>query len=310
MKWKKHGLLFAPSGEFYWMKKYAILPTPEWIEEKNCIRVYFASTNEENVGHITYLDCDADNPLQIIHYPGKFILGPGENGCFDDCGVNPVSLFSFDNKKYLSYIGFQRTEKLPYMMFSAWAEINNEACINRPNVPYLDRTEQEPHIRSAPFVLQVENNYLIYYVAAQGWKTMSEGFYNGKTLPVYQIKILRTVDFKQFESIPEPAIKAETESEFGFGRPWVLYDNEVFKMWYSVRTMNAGYRVGYAESKDGIHWKRTDNLVGIEPSATGWDSEMICYAAVIKVKNKYWMFYNGNGHGLSGMGLAEAIEWK
>jgi hypothetical protein len=76
-------------------------------------------------------------------------------------------------------------------------------------------------------------------------------------------------------------------------------------MWYSLRRKNITYRIGYAESKDGIHWERKDNEAGIDVSENGWDSEMICYPAVIKVKGKTYLFYNGNNNGVTGFGYAE-----
>ena len=64
------------------------------------------------------------------------------------------------------------------------------------------------------------------------------------------------------------------------------------------------YRIGYAESKDGITWKRLDDKAGIERSKFGWDSEMMSYPNVIKYQDKIYMFYNGNGFGQSGFGYA------
>ncbi|MEP5069850.1 MAG: hypothetical protein ABJQ96_04225, partial [Crocinitomicaceae bacterium] len=66
---------------------------------------------------------------------------------------------------------------------------------------------------------------------------------------------------------------------------------------------------GYAESLDGIEWERKDREVGIDVSEAGWDSEMVCFPSVIKVKDKTFMFYNGNNNGKTGFGVAELIEW-
>jgi hypothetical protein len=76
-------------------------------------------------------------------------------------------------------------------------------------------------------------------------------------------------------------------------------------MWYSIRSHSRPYRIGYAESGDGLQWERRDDEAGIEASASGWDSEMICYAAVIDVNGRRLMFYNGNRHGATGFGVAE-----
>ena len=59
------------------------------------------------------------------------------------------------------------------------------------------------------------------------------------------------------------------------------------------------------ESDDGIHWTRNDNFSSILSSDNSEsDSEMIEYAAVIKYKEMYYMFYNGNNYEIDGIGLA------
>ena len=77
-------------------------------------------------------------------------------------------------------------------------------------------------------------------------------------------------------------------------------------MWYCYRGQKEikTYRIGYAESKGGLVWERKDELAGIDVSASGWDSECICYPYVFDYNNERYMFYNGNGYGKSGFGLA------
>ena len=73
-------------------------------------------------------------------------------------------------------------------------------------------------------------------------------------------------------------------------------------MWFGYKKDH--YRIGYAESTDGIQWDRKDNEVNIDVSDSGFDSIMMEYASIIKHKNKYIMFYNGNNYGFDGIGLA------
>ena len=78
-------------------------------------------------------------------------------------------------------------------------------------------------------------------------------------------------------------------------------------MWYSTKgkyPRNIEYQIGYAESLDGQNWVRMDLRAGIYSSNSGWDSEMIEYAAVLKIKGIYYMFYNGNNYGIDGFGVA------
>ncbi len=86
-------------------------------------------------------------------------------------------------------------------------------------------------------------------------------------------------------------------------------------MWYSVRNgsdyrknTEKSYRIGYAESVDGIKWIRKDKDVGIDVSEEGWDIEMLAYPNVYRHKNKLFMLYNGNGFGQSGFGYAVLDE--
>jgi predicted GH43/DUF377 family glycosyl hydrolase len=77
-------------------------------------------------------------------------------------------------------------------------------------------------------------------------------------------------------------------------------------MWYSYR--GRSYRIGYAESDNGIEWVRKDEEVGIDVSESGWDSEMIEYPYIFDHEGQRYMLYNGNGYGRTGIGLAVLEE--
>jgi hypothetical protein len=86
-------------------------------------------------------------------------------------------------------------------------------------------------------------------------------------------------------------------------------------MWYCYRgsidyrtDKQQSYRLGYAESIDGLRWARKDNEVGIDRSETGWDSVMMCYPYIYEHKGRKYLFYNGNGFGESGLGYAVLEE--
>ena len=73
-------------------------------------------------------------------------------------------------------------------------------------------------------------------------------------------------------------------------------------MWYSYR--GPSYRIGYAESADGIVWTRRDSTSVVPPSESGWDSEMTTYPVVVRRGDRLYMLYNGNDYGRTGIGLA------
>ena len=96
------------------------------------------------------------------------------------------------------------------------------------------------------------------------------------------------------------------KNEYALSKPIVIKEKGLYRMWYSYRGngLVETYRIGYAESNDGRSWTRKDDLVGIDVSESGWDSEMICYPFIFDHKGKRYMLYNGNGYGKTGFGLA------
>ena len=99
-------------------------------------------------------------------------------------------------------------------------------------------------------------------------------------------------------------IDFKSKEEYAISRPCVIKEDGIYKMWYSYRGGSDTYRIGYAESADGIHWGRKDEEAGIDVSESGWDSEMIEYPFVLEHKGKKYMLYNGNSYGKTGFGYA------
>jgi predicted GH43/DUF377 family glycosyl hydrolase len=102
-----------------------------------------------------------------------------------------------------------------------------------------------------------------------------------------------------------PHIVHET---FMVAKPHVLYEEGVFKMWYTAQGMAENCKVGnycicYAESIDGIHWQRYQGNPVVKPSSVGWDRTMVEYAEVINDDGRYHMWYCGDTY--SNIGYAQ-----
>jgi len=125
---------------------------------------------------------------------------------------------------------------------------------------------------------------------------------HGKPEHRYHIKYAKSHDGINWERKGCVAIDFANDQEVAISRPSVLKEGERWRMWYSFR--GESYRIGYAESDDGLKWSRLDSQVGIDVSLTGWDSEMIEYPFVFDHAGQRYMLYNGNGYGKTGFGLA------
>lgn len=300
MNWTKKGLIYAPDGNLWWAKTGAHLPTAAVIEDK-FIRVFFGSKDAKGFGRIGFLDLDIENPQGILNESTEPIVEIGEIGAFDDCGAVPNSVINLNDRSYLYYQGFQQSVRVPYLTFTglAVADLNSTGFTKFSRTPITDRTDEEPFIRSTSSVLQKDGELKMWYVSAPQWLDDENGVHY-----VCVIRYATSTDGINWTTHPQICLEPNLPDEYAVGRPSVIYDEGIYKMWLSMRSFSKFYTIGYAESPDGINWTRMDAQAGIEKSESGWDSEMICYPYVIKVNGKKLMFYNGNGRGLSGFGYA------
>ena len=90
--------------------------------------------------------------------------------------------------------------------------------------------------------------------------------------------------------------------------PVVHKTKDGFRMWYSaIGTRWGYYSICYAESDDGLRWRRGaaygDNLQ-LSPQGDGWEQQMVEYPSVIAEGDRLRLFYCGNGYGRTGIGTA------
>lgn len=301
MRWRKLGHVFAPSGEAAWARSHASFPTALALGDDR-IRVYYTSLDADRYGRIGCVEVSAADPRRVLWVAPEPVLELGPLGAFDDSGVNASSVVVVGGRWLLYYIGWQRAARVPYMMFTGLAESVDEGRSFRRlrRVPILDRTDAEPFSRSAACVRLAGERFRCWYWSCRGWS------HDGRA--VHYNNVIRYAESPDGVAWTpaERAVLAPGEPDaYSLGRPWVIVDADRHRMWYAIRSHDRPYRVGYAESPDGLVWQPLDHEVAPERSAGGWDSEMVCFACVVDARGRRLMFYNGNGHGATGFGVAE-----
>jgi predicted GH43/DUF377 family glycosyl hydrolase len=298
MIWRKLGHIYRPTGQLPWAHSYAAFPTVE-MRGPDTVRVYITSLDDQNFGRGGFVDLDAGDLTKVIRASEEPILDLGPIGDFDDAGANPFTVLDFGGKKLIYYQGWQRTLRAPYAIFTGLATGTGEGPFTRSSrLPVLERSEEEPHIRGAPFIINENGRLRMWYVGSGEWS------YRGDQLHYHvNIRYAESDDAVHWQVDPTVCI-APGDGEYGVGRPVVIKDGLIYRMWYSVRAFERPYAMGYAESNDGLNWERLDHKVGITRSDSGWDSEMVCYGYVLNIRGQLTMFYNGNQHGATGFGCA------
>jgi hypothetical protein len=241
------------------------------------------------------------------------VLGLGKLGTFDDSGAMPSCIVNHGGRKFLYYIGWNRGATVPYRnsIGLAVSDDGGESFERVVEGPVLDRTATEPYFCASPFALYDEEaaKWKLWYASSTGWTVV-----NGHPEPLYQVKYAESADGVSWLRRNTVCLEYAFEGEAN-ARPCVLKENGRYRMWYcyrgsvDYRTDKAqSYRIGYAESADGILWERRDSEVGIERSDEGWDSVMMEYPWVYEHRGRKFMLYNGNGFGETGFGYAVLEE--
>jgi len=296
-RWRKHGRIFLPDGSRWWMKTHAASPIPLALDGDR-IRVLISGRDEHSRARIGAIDLSLADPTkaQAVAEPLADLGAPGtfdENGMVGGCAVNA------DGRLYVYYSGFQRGISVPFWFFGGLLVSDDLGLTARrvSQAPVLDRNDSDPIIAGAPWILRENGTWRMWYTAGIRWEGAADQLRH-----FYHIKYAESDDGVHWQRDGRVAIDFR-EDEYALGRPCVIRDAGGYRMWYSRR--GHSYRIGYAESDDGLTWERRDDLAGIDVSPDGWDAEMIEYAAVFDHAGKRWMLYNGNGYGKSGLGLAE-----
>jgi predicted GH43/DUF377 family glycosyl hydrolase len=282
---------------------HAAVPFAECVKGE-IYRVYFAGRNKDNRSQIGYFEIDIKNPTNILYLSEAPILEIGEVGTFDDSGVMPSWIVNFQKRKYLYYIGWNQGVRVPFYSCIGLAISNDGKTFRRyTKAPILERNVIDPYLMASPCVMIENKIWKMWYLSGLGWIAK-----DGKPEPCYHIKYAESEDGIHWIRKGIVCIDFKSKEEHAIARPCVVKEGGLYKMWYSYRGEGYGYRIGYAESEDGINWERKDEEAGIDVSEKGWDSEMVCYAFVFNHRGKKYMLYNGNDYGRTGIGLAVLDE--
>lgn len=283
-----------------------MIPTPVRVSDQR-VRVFITCCDDQGLGRVGYVDVDANNPTRVLNRCPEPVLDIGEDGTFDENGALVCSVEHAGDRYFMYYAGFELGRKIRYRLLTGCATAKDSVgpFARVWPVPVLERSEDELYFRGGPFVRFEDGRFCMWYVAGSGWEDVA-----GQIKPVYEVRYLESSDGIHWPRRGESCIAVEKENEYGFGRPYVIRHEGKYRMFYSVRRRDvASYRLGYAESEDGLHWVRKDEEIGLDVSKDGWDSEMICYSAVIELNGRWYMFYNGNDFGRTGFGVAELLSW-
>jgi hypothetical protein len=295
--WRRLGRLALDTSRAPWAVSHATLPIVEALAD-GCWAVYLSlrdGDGRSRVGRsrLTLTPSPALSPLE----PDPVIdLGP--LGAFDDSGVTTSCLVTAGRRRLLYYTGWTRGVTVPFYLAVGLAVSEDGGPFERSSLaPLLDRHRADPFLIASPFVRHENRLWRMWYISATRWVSTPDG-----PRHYYNIRYAESDDGVAWRRDGRISVDYAGDAEYAFARPCVLRDAEAFRMWYAIR--GDRYRIGYAESPDGLTWSRQDDAGGLQAQGNDWDSEMVEYPWVFDAAGRRFMLYNGNGYGRTGVGMA------
>lgn len=288
-----------------WMHSHAQLPTPMVIDGQT-VRVFFASRDKRQYSSIGFVDLRLEGDSVAVARTSEHpVMSPGPLGYFDEHGVFPSCIVRNGDRWLMYFIGWNKGFESPmfYASIGVASSQDGEVFQRLSDAPLLSRSSCDPCLVTSPNVIQHNGRWLMTYVSGIGW--FRDG--DGHLLSRYHIKLAEGSSPLDWERKGHIAIDLR-DGETNTARSSVMEVRKgVLGMWFSyVHTTIGRYRIGYAESKDGLHWHREDAASGIN-GLPDFGDEMLCYPAVFELGGQRWMLVNGNGFGAHGFGVA---RWK
>jgi len=292
---------WVPLGRI--IESQAQLPTVLALPDR--WRVYFSHRDYKNRSKPYCIDVEIGNPSNILaEHVVKLPLGP--LGSFDHFGIMPSCSRVINGKIYLYYVGWSLRKDVPYHNLTGLAVSDDGITFDKIGPVRATDLDNPYFTGTATVIDQIDHRgYDMYHMSCTEW---IEG---NPPEPKYHLKRAVSKDgiIWKHHSV---AVDFKDNQEGGISGATIYLAGQdpVYYMWYSYRNLigyrdnpQNSYKIGCATSLDrGASWIRCDQAVKLPRS--DWDKQMQCYPAVIKDKDFLWMFYNGNGFGQTGIGVA------
>lgn len=295
MSWRKLGHIYVPDGRLPWARGYAANPVAEHIEDDR-FRIYFSTRDERNRSSIGFIEIDIKHPFDILYEAEEPVLRPGDLAMFDDSGVSIGCIVPVDGRRYLYYMGWHLTVRVPWQnaLGIAISDADDAGFVRLSHFPAVPLNETDPYTISYPWVMRENGLFRMWYGSNIAWGPE-------KSDMRHLIKYAESVDGIHWRRENRVAIDFSGTAEYAICKPCVVKDQEGYHMWFCARGEN--YCIYYAHSDDGMTWQR-QAAPELDVSETGWDSEMVEYPFVFDHRGQRYVLYAGNGFGRTGFGMA------
>jgi hypothetical protein len=296
--WCRNGLLLDEPGPPEWAQTHVALPWTETRAEGDHW-LYYSGRNERGQARISRCRIKTAGDSISVASDSEPVLDVGPLGAFDDAGVTMSSIVRFGGRQLLYYTGWTLGRSVPFYFFAgaAISDDGGSTFTRASDAPILERSAVDPFLTASPMVLDDDGTLRMWYVSCVRWAIES-----GQPKHWYHVRYAESDDGIEWRRDGTVCVDFGDAGEYAIARPCVVKRDGRYRMWFSHR--GEAYRLGYAESDDGVHWSRDDGAIELTGETHEFDTEMQCYPHIFSNDGTVFMLYNGNGYGASGVGYA------
>ena len=307
MNWQKLGRIFCPDGTMPWARHSFMTPVPVLMSD-DVIRLYGGMRDDDGISRIGWIDVDSRDPTRVLRICNAPALDIGAPGMFDDNGVILGDVIRMpDGGLRMYYVGFQIVKRAKFLAFTGLAISDSDGVrFDRVSTtPVLDRTPTGPFINALHSIMPVEGGFRAWISCGRDWQ-----YFDGQPYPKYDCWTVLSKDGVSFDTDNALPIMGVNEDEYRIGRPRVNHlPDGSYELRVTSDSVSQQYACFLAVSDDGINFIRTTAEELPRGAVDAWDEQETCYPARIDVPGVgSYLFYNGNGMGRTGVGVARWVE--
>ncbi len=198
-----------------------------------------------------------------------------------------------ENSYRMFYAGRSRAEGKVYNVAIGVAESLDEgkSFSKKFKSPIMSRSEFDPWMVGPCSVIRENSLWKMWYTSGIGWTSdLSHSIYN--------IKFATSRDGLNWERNGITAID-HRDTETNLAVPTVWKNKDIYHMWY-CNFVNGSYGIGYANSNDGIHWKRLDSEAFVLNRLA---QDSLAYPHVFEYKGRVFLVCSVGNYGSNGLGI-------
>lgn len=268
-------------------------------KSRDVYRMFFNSRDSLQRSSVFSVDLNLQEMILIEgSFREQFVLSD-EKSYFRD-GISLGSTFHINCETWIGFMAWINPPKRHW--FGTIGKFKLDENLNITNIedkPWFDLDSIDPVSLSYPAFYKNRGKLRMWYGSTITWDAG-----NGEMLHVLKEK--SSLDGNDFQNTGR-FIQWQMNTSQAFSRPSIIQTQNIFLMAYSVRGNQDKYRIEFsiidnvdsAEEIEILHVGKFSN------SGWDWESEMVEYPFLVSHEQNIYMFYNGNGYGRTGIGVAQ-----